>query len=37
MRVQIETEAMPPGNLTDMTDTQRAQIIAWIRAGARVQ
>ncbi|MCX8132942.1 MAG: urate hydroxylase PuuD [Roseococcus sp.] len=35
MRVQIETEAMPPGNLTDMTDTDRARIIAWIRAGAR--
>jgi uncharacterized membrane protein len=35
MRQQVSSEAMPPGNLTDMTDTERAQILAWIAAGAR--
>jgi uncharacterized membrane protein len=34
MRPQIASEAMPPGNLTDMTDNERAQILAWIAAGA---
>lgn len=37
MRQQVQSEAMPPGNLTDMTTEQRAQIIAWIAAGARVE
>lgn len=35
-RQQVQSEAMPPGNLTDMTDEQRAQLLAWIAAGARV-
>jgi uncharacterized membrane protein len=37
MRQQVQSEAMPPGNVTDMTDQQRAQILAWIAAGARVE
>ena len=34
MRQQVQTEAMPPGNLTDMTNEERAKILAWIAAGA---
>jgi len=34
MRQQVQTEAMPPGNLTEMTDAERAKIIAWVAAGA---
>ena len=26
------SHAMPPGNLTDITDAERAQLIAWVRA-----
>jgi uncharacterized membrane protein len=37
MRQQVQTEAMPPGNLTDLTDAERAKIIAWVAAGAPVQ
>ncbi|WP_191084326.1 urate hydroxylase PuuD [Roseococcus microcysteis] len=37
MRQQVQSEAMPPGNLTDLTTEQRAQIIAWIAAGARLE
>jgi uncharacterized membrane protein len=37
MRQQVASEAMPPGNLTDMTDKERAQILAWIAAGARTE
>ena len=36
-RQQVQSEAMPPGNLTDMTHEERAQILAWIAAGARTQ
>lgn len=35
MRQQVQSEAMPPGNVTDMTDAERAKIIAWVAAGAR--
>lgn len=35
MRQQVASEAMPPGNVTDMTDAERAKIIAWVAAGAR--
>jgi uncharacterized membrane protein len=34
IRQQVETEAMPPGNLTEMTAEERAKMIAWIAAGA---
>jgi len=34
MRQQVQTEAMPPGNMTDMTAEERAKILAWIAAGA---
>jgi len=33
-RQQVQTEAMPPGNLTDMTAEERARLIAWVAAGA---
>jgi uncharacterized membrane protein len=31
---QVATGAMPIGNLTGMTDTERAQLLDWIRRGA---
>ncbi len=34
MRPQLETEAMPPGNLTEMTEEERLKLLAWIAAGA---
>ncbi|MGG5822287.1 urate hydroxylase PuuD [Falsiroseomonas sp. HW251] len=34
MRQQIATEAMPPGNLTEITPEERAKLLAWIAAGA---
>ncbi|WPB86892.1 urate hydroxylase PuuD [Sediminicoccus rosea] len=33
-RQQVQTEAMPPGNVTELTDAERAKIIAWVAAGA---
>ena len=35
-RVQIASEAMPPGNLTDMTGEERLRLLAWIAGGARL-
>ncbi len=35
MRQQVQTEAMPPGNLTEITAEERAKLIAWVAAGAR--
>lgn len=35
LRQQVATEAMPPGNMTDMTEDERARLIAWVAAGAR--
>jgi len=37
MRPQLETEAMPPGNLTEMTAEERVKLLAWIAAGAPAQ
>jgi uncharacterized membrane protein len=34
-QLQLETRAMPIGNLTAMTDEERAIVLAWIRNGAR--
>ncbi|MGG5808098.1 urate hydroxylase PuuD [Falsiroseomonas sp. CW058] len=34
MRQQVATEAMPPGNMTEMTAEERAKVLAWIAAGA---
>jgi uncharacterized membrane protein len=34
MRQQISTEAMPPGNLTDITPEERSKLLSWIAAGA---
>jgi uncharacterized membrane protein len=34
MRQQITTEAMPPGNVTELTAEERAKLLAWIAAGA---
>lgn len=33
-RQQVQTEAMPPGNVTELTDEERGKIIAWVAAGA---
>jgi uncharacterized membrane protein len=32
---QVSTEAMPPGNLTEITQEERAKLLAWVAAGAR--
>jgi uncharacterized membrane protein len=37
MRQQLQTEAMPPGNVTELSDEDRARIIAWVAAGAPAQ
>jgi len=34
VRQQIAARAMPIGNLTQMTDAERAEVLAWIDAGA---
>ena len=36
LRQQVESEAMPPGNLTEITDEERGKIIAWVAAGAKL-
>jgi uncharacterized membrane protein len=33
----VRSHAMPPGNITDMTDDERRTIAAWLRAGARAE
>ncbi|MBY0337369.1 MAG: urate hydroxylase PuuD [Acetobacteraceae bacterium] len=35
VRQQVQTEAMPPGNITEITEEERLKIIAWVAAGAR--
>ena len=37
MRAQLQTKAMPIGNLTQMTEDERAAVIGWIDAGARAE
>ena len=32
IRVQVANRAMPPGNVTGLTDSERAELIAWIDA-----
>ena len=34
LRQQLQTRAMPIGNLTQMTDEERATLIAWIDRGS---
>ena len=34
-RAQLMSRAMPPGNLTGLTDAERVELLAWIDAGAR--
>lgn len=34
MRQQVQTEAMPPGNMTELTPEERAKLLAWVVAGA---
>jgi uncharacterized membrane protein len=34
MRQQVQTEAMPPGNLTEIMPEERAKLLAWVVAGA---
>ena len=33
-RIAVWSNAMPPGNITDMTPDERATLAAWIDAGA---
>ncbi len=35
MRQQVASEAMPPGNITEITPEERAKLVAWVAAGAR--
>jgi uncharacterized membrane protein len=35
LRQQVATEAMPPGNMTEMTAEERQKLLAWVAAGAR--
>lgn len=34
IRQQVQTEAMPPGNLTEITAEERGKLLAWVAAGA---
>jgi len=34
MRLQLATRAMPVGNVTGLTDGERAELLAWIERGA---
>ncbi|MEO3474176.1 urate hydroxylase PuuD [Roseomonas sp. CAU 1739] len=34
LRQQVQTEAMPPGNMTEITPEERAKLLAWVAAGA---
>ena len=36
IKLQLETNVMPPGNLTEMTEEERQKVIAWVDAGAQV-
>ena len=33
---QVRTEAMPPNNSTGLTEAERARLLAWVAAGARL-
>jgi uncharacterized membrane protein len=35
MAQQVSTEAMPPGNMTEITAEERGKLLAWVAAGAR--
>ena len=35
VRAQVAGRVMPPGNVTNMTEAERAALIAWLDAGAR--
>jgi uncharacterized membrane protein len=32
IQAMVESGAMPPGNATGLTDTERAQLVAWAAA-----
>ncbi len=34
MQTQLRTKVMPIGNLTQMTDAERATVLAWLGDGA---
>jgi uncharacterized membrane protein len=36
-RVAVESQVMPLGNATGMTQAERDELGAWIRAGARIK
>jgi uncharacterized membrane protein len=37
IRQQVESGAMPPGNVTEMSDDERALVVEWVRQGANVR
>ena len=37
IRLQLSTNVMPPGNITKMTEEERALVISWVDAGASIQ
>jgi uncharacterized membrane protein len=37
VRQQVQSEAMPPGNVTELSDADRARIVAWVAAGAKAE
>ena len=37
IRLQLETHVMPPGNITKMTEEERALVIRWVDTGASIE
>jgi uncharacterized membrane protein len=35
IRDQVRARAMPPGNLTQLTDSERSELLAWAQGVAR--
>ena len=36
LKTAVQDQSMPPANITEMTDAERATLAAWIKAGAKV-
>ena len=36
IKMQLSTNVMPPGNITKMTEEERALVISWVDAGASI-
>jgi uncharacterized membrane protein len=35
IKLRVENKTMPPGNITDMTESERNTIIEWVNQGAK--